>query len=120
MKNLCICSITVAIVAVVFGHLGTPLRPALAFVFVLLCPGLAWIQNLQLHDVAAELTLSIALSLVLGILITLLLAYTNEWSYQTGLLVLAVLTCLGVATNLLIISQGENRSKKSLSRDTHL
>jgi hypothetical protein len=58
----------------------TPARPALMLAFVLVSPGLALVRLLRLGDRVAELTLVLALSAALAVLVPSVLLYADLWS----------------------------------------
>lgn len=77
----------------------TPLRVAVVFWFVGMCPGVAFVRLLRL-DPLAEVTLAVALSLSIAALASEGLALAHLWS-PTGLLAgLAGLSLLGVSLPL--------------------
>ncbi|MBN1679604.1 MAG: hypothetical protein JW966_04880 [Anaerolineae bacterium] len=87
---------------VVFMDALPPVRPALVFWFVLVCPGMAYVNLLKLDDIASQLTLGVALSLALGAIVAALMVYTERWSPDAGLGILIGISLLGVLIRLIM------------------
>jgi hypothetical protein len=79
---------------------GTPLRAAFCFSFLLLCPGMAWVRLLNLAESLTELTMGIALSIALGVIVSEIMVYSQIWSPRWGLLALIGLSLIGVALQM--------------------
>ncbi len=87
---------SVATVAVVGLGVTGPVRVAVVFAFVALCPGIAFVRLLALEPLL-ELVLGVALSVALAVLGSETLVLARLWS-PVGLLVgLAVLACIGAS-----------------------
>ena len=72
---------------------GSSLRLLVVLPFVLLVPGLAVVQLLGLtNDAAAQITLALATSIALAVLIPLGMLHLGIWSPSHGLLVLMAIT----------------------------
>ena len=78
-----------------FAGVAAPARPFVALWFLLLCPGMALVRLLRVGGVATELTLAIALSLVLDTLVAMVMIYTGTWSPGAGLIVLIGISVFG-------------------------
>lgn len=91
--------IAAAVAIVTFGDLRTPLRPAIALLFLLGCPGLALVHALRLSDRLAELTLAVALSLACNTLVVGGLLFAGVSSPETVIAVLLVLTLAAVVVD---------------------
>jgi hypothetical protein len=74
-----------------------PLRPVLAFWFLLVCPGMAFVRLLGLSDSLAECALAVALSLALDTLVGEALLFAGAWSPAWGLAALVALSIGGAA-----------------------
>lgn len=99
---------TVAIGALILAGVGGPLRIAVTFWFVLICPGMAFVQLVRLPDLLTQWTLAIALSLTLGLLIAVALLYTGRWSPALWLGLLMVLSLCGVMLALIqLVREGD-------------
>ena len=83
------------------ANTGSPVRVAVTFVFFLICPGAAFVRLLRLDDLLTDLTLSVALSIVLGTLVAEALVYLQAWSTERGLLALIGLCLTGVALQVI-------------------
>jgi len=84
----------------VHNDVANPVRPVLALWFLLICPGMAFIQLLNFRDYLYEIVLAISLSLALDLLIASALLYTGLWSPELILLILIVLSTFGVLCQL--------------------
>src|SRR5262245_39924136 len=85
----------------VHNDVETPLRTALALGFLLICPGVAFIQLLHFEDLLYEIVLAVALSLALDLLIAAILLYSGLWSPELILLILIALSAFGVFCRLI-------------------
>ncbi len=76
---------------------GTPaaLRPVLAFLFLLLVPGLAYARLLPAEDGIILVTLAVALSLAIDTVVAMILLYTGRWSFITAFVIIAVISLVG-------------------------
>lgn len=77
-------------------------RPLAAFWFLLVCPGMAFVPLLGIGDRLVALTLGIALSLSLGVLVALGMLGLGVWSATLGLRILIGVSLAGAALQLLI------------------
>lgn len=76
---------------------GTPagLRPVLAFLFLLLAPGLAYARLLPAEDGIVLVTLAVALSLAIDTVVGMALLYMGQWSFVTAFLIIAAISLVG-------------------------
>lgn len=81
---------------------STVVRGPVVLTFLLLCPGLAIVRLLRISDVAAELSLAVAMSLALTGGVTLIQAYTGNWHPTVALLALAGITLAAIVAEILI------------------
>jgi hypothetical protein len=63
--------------------------------FLVTCPGWAIVRHLRLYDPIAELTLAVAVSLALNVLVGQFLVYMGAWSGRIGAAVLVAVTVTG-------------------------
>jgi outer membrane biosynthesis protein TonB len=87
------------------GNFDSPFRPILAFWFMLICPGMAFVRLLRLEVHFAEWAIAIALSLALDTIVAEMMLLTKLWSPKWGLLALVYIS-LGGAFLQLIQSRG--------------
>ena len=83
------------------GGIGGAVRPVLAFWFLLVCPGMAFVPLLHLKESLTELTLAIALSLALDTLVAEAMVLNRIWSPKWGLFALICLTLSGLGLQVL-------------------
>ena len=81
-------------------------RHVLVSVFMLIGPGLAFMQWWNLRDYLYELVLGMALSVALATIIATAMMYTGTWSPDGGFLVLAGLSVLSSVTYLISGTRG--------------
>ena len=91
---------TLAAAAAVFGEVTGAVRAPVVLWFVLVCPGLAIVRLLRLREAAAELTLAVALSLALAVIVPTTLLYSGAWSPAAGLAILMAVTCGALALDV--------------------
>lgn len=89
-----------AAVAGVLGDVGAPVQPTLVLWFVLVCPGMALVGLVRPPSLLFALTLSIAVSCALAVMVSQALLYAGAWSPVTGLVVLAGLTAVAAGADL--------------------
>jgi uncharacterized membrane protein len=77
------------------------LRPLVVVPFLLAGPGTAIVRLLRLGDRLEELMLAIAVSVSLGVLLALAMLYASVWSATAGVSILAAVTVLAWAADLL-------------------
>jgi hypothetical protein len=72
-------------------------RGLLALWFFLTCPGMAIIGLLELGDPLGSALLGVALSVALGVLVSLVMVLTRSWSPDAGMAVLVTVSLAGAA-----------------------
>lgn len=102
-----------AAVAAVLGDVGAPLQPLLVFWFVLVCPGMAVVGLIRPPSPLFALTLSIAVSCALAVVVAQAMLFAQVWSPMAGLILLALVTLGGAGTELLV-----DRRSRRLTFDT--
>lgn len=90
-----------AALAAVVAEVGAPLQPVLVLWFVLVCPGLAVVGLLRLPSRLFALTLAVALSCALAVVVAQALLLAGAWRPMVGLLILLALTTLAAVPQLL-------------------
>jgi hypothetical protein len=84
-----------------FGDITSPLRPLMAFWFLVICPGMALVRLLRISDLMIELTLAVALSFALDAIVASVMVYAGAWSPEWGLAMLLVVSLGGATVQLL-------------------
>ena len=84
-----------ALVLVIVTITGAPFRPAVAFWFLLICPGMAFVRLLHIEDWVTEFTLAIALSIAINTLVSETMVLAHRWSPEIGLFALICISMLG-------------------------
>lgn len=85
------------------ADIASPVRPVIALWFLCVCPGMAFVRLLRLEEGLTELTLAIALSLAMNVIVAVVTLYTGLWSPQWGLVVLIGLSLLGVVLQIVTL-----------------
>jgi hypothetical protein len=78
----------------------SPLRLLLTLWFLLVCPGVAWIRLLRLGDQWVTLTIGVALSIALDIIVSGAMMYAGLWNPEGSLVVLIGITGVAVAIDV--------------------
>ena len=87
-------------IAAVLGDVGSPLQPMLVFWFVLVCPGMTFVGLIRPPSLLFAVTLSIAVSCALAVVVAQALLFARAWSPVAGLIILATLTAVGAGAEL--------------------
>lgn len=87
-----ILALTAGCIAGVASGWESPVRVVLALGFLLLCPGLALAELLEIRDLAQRLAIAIAASLALDTLLSLLLVFAGAFSIPVIVSILAAVT----------------------------
>jgi hypothetical protein len=100
---------TVCTLAVVTGW-TSPVRVVFSLGFLILAPGLALAELLELSDLAQRLTIAIGASLALDALVAMTLLYAGAYSARLAVGILAALTLTVLAVALV---RAHTHSRKS-------
>ncbi len=107
----------IALTLVIVANAGAPVRPLLAFWFLLVCPGMAFIQLMHIEERLIELVLAIALSIALDTVVAEIMALNKIWSFKGGLFVLICLSLLGAAIQIMqALSRLPSPTRQGLSK----
>jgi hypothetical protein len=74
---------------------GEPVTLALTLLFLLFCPGMAFVGVLGLRDPWVCVTAAVALSIALDVAVASTLVYSGAWSPTVALLVLVAISMFG-------------------------
>lgn len=85
----------------ILRHVGQPVQEVSAFWLFLVCPGAALVGLLRLADWLVALTLAVACSLAIDMVVAEILLYGTWWSMRTCVVVLVAITL--VATMMRVI-----------------
>ena len=86
----------IAVVLVTISSVPPPVRIVVAFWFLLVCPGLAFILLLDIESPFVQITLAIALSIAIGVVVSEAMLLFDVWSPRLGLFILANVSQIGV------------------------
>jgi len=92
---------TLAVCLTAFLDWQSPLRSIITLWFMVVCPGMALVRVFGLRLPVSSWTLAIAFSLALDSAIGIALLYSGNWSWQTGLIILASITAVSAIIDLL-------------------
>ena len=82
------------------GNIESPIRPLLAFWFLLVCPGMAFVRLLRVDRRLTEWTLAIALSIAIDVIVTEIMVLGKLWSPTAGLMVIISISIVGIGLQL--------------------
>jgi hypothetical protein len=80
--------------------LPQPVRVAGMFLFLCVCPGLAYVPVFKFGPPALELLIALGASFAMNTLVATALVLMHAWSMQTALLAMICVTMLGVLLQL--------------------
>jgi hypothetical protein len=80
--------------------MGAPVRPAIVLWFFLICPGMAFARLLGIKEHLTELTIALALSIALDVIVSETMVLSNMWSPGRALLTLVGVSIFGAALQL--------------------
>ncbi len=107
----------IAVALAIVVNAGAPVRPLLVFWFLLVCPGMAFVQMMHIEERLIELVLAIALSIALDTIVAEIMALNKIWSFRGGLFVLICLSLLGAALQIMrAINQMPNPTRQGMSK----
>jgi ABC-type uncharacterized transport system permease subunit len=95
-----IIALLIAVATSLMLEVPAPMRIPVMLCFLLLGPGMAFMPLLQLPQRGYELTLGVALSLLLEALVVTVLVEMRVWSLELSLEVLGSLTLIGCALQI--------------------
>lgn len=79
---------------------ASPLRPIVVMWFLCVCPGIALVRLLRLHEPVVEWTLAVALSIAMDAIVAGIQLYTGRWSPALTLEIVIALSLAGVIVQL--------------------
>jgi hypothetical protein len=89
-----------AVEATIYHNVPLPVRPIVILWFLLICPGMAFVQLLQIKDALHEMVLAVALSLAIDVIVAMVILYAGLWSPALILSILIILCSLGMLCQL--------------------
>lgn len=107
--------IIILISALVMGIVSftrAPFRPAVAFWFLMVCPGMAFVQLLHLKEWVMELTLAIAMSIAINIIVSETMVLAGIWSPKGGLLTIICITMLGAIYQIIAANGRKSKDRQ--------
>jgi uncharacterized membrane protein len=87
----------------------TPLRAAVGFWFLLVCPGMAYVRLLRVKAVYFQWVLAIALSIAIDTIVAQALLVTGNWSSRVALIVVIVVSMMGAAMQMVFANPGQTK-----------
>ena len=86
----------VAVVLATIAPIPSPVRAVIAFWFLLVCPGMAFVGLLNIKELWIRLMLAIALSIAMTAVVAEAMLFFNTWSPLLGVFILVYLSLGGV------------------------
>ncbi|MEM7113925.1 MAG: hypothetical protein AAF614_15935 [Chloroflexota bacterium] len=114
-----ISAITFATLLAVLADIESPVRPALVFIFIFLCPGLAYVRLLGLGNRILEWTLSVAFSISVATLVSEAMLFAGLWSSPRILVIIVLITAIGIVLQLWRLSQATDEANAGRPAESH-
>ena len=92
-------------------------RPMIVFAFLLVCPGMAYVQLLSINDSIIKVVLAIALSLSIDTIVAMILLASGAWAPLRGMMIIIAISLLGIILRINNAEPEEERKKADLSED---
>ncbi len=89
------------------GQSQSPVRAFIAFWFMLICPGMAFVRLFHIRGWVFEWTLAVALSITLGTLVTEIAVVNQLWSPGLDAFILAALAIYGAVVQVILNYRAE-------------
>jgi hypothetical protein len=89
-----------ATAALVYGGVHSGVRLPVVLWFLLVCPGTALVRLLDLEDLLAEITVGVAVSAALAIIVSGVMLYAGAWSPNATLAVLLGITIFATVVDM--------------------
>lgn len=84
----------------------SPMRPIVVMWFLCICPGMALVRLLRLHEPVVEWTLAVATSFAIDAIVAGIQLYAGRWSPALILEILIALSLAGVIVQLATMHSG--------------
>ena len=88
--------VSAAAACVLIAHAGPPVQSWVMFLFMVLYPGMPYARMLRLRGLLIEVTLAIALSLALDVIVAEVMVYARHFSTDLGVAALLAIALMGV------------------------
>lgn len=88
--------VAAAAACVLIAHAGHPVQSWVMFCFMVLYPGMPYVRMLRLRSLLIEVTLAIALSLALDVIVAEVMVYARHFSTDLGVAALIAIALMGV------------------------
>ena len=98
----------IAIMMLVLRDMQSPARIFMAFWFLLVCPGMAFVRLLEIDDLLIEWTLAIGLSIALDTLVAGIMLYAGAYSFERTLLIIVFVSGIGVVLQIVSLLLDNN------------
>jgi hypothetical protein len=90
----------------VFLDAPVPLRSSVTLLFLVFIPGLAVVRFLRLTDPVLRLSLAVATSLALDVVVSIVMIYAGSWTPRTALVGIAAVAVIAAAAEAVAASSG--------------
>lgn len=97
----------ILILIMMAANVQSPIRPWLAFWFLLICPGFAFIPLLRLRSGWIQLPIGLALSIAIDTIVAETLVLARLWSSLGALIIICGIAFAGIALQYFRIIQPE-------------
>lgn len=89
----------------VFNDVNLVLRFTVVFGFLMICPGKVLTYFLPISDETSQWSVSLALSVLLNAIVSLVMIYAKVWEPQYGLLLMIGLSIIGIIAQIILGSR---------------
>ena len=93
------------------SDIGSPVRPLVAFWFLLICPGMAFVPLLRIKERLTEVTVAIALSIALDTIVAETMVLTKRWSPEWALFLLICMAVVGAVLQIATLPAREGEAR---------
>jgi uncharacterized membrane protein len=87
------------------------IRLLCTFWFILICPGMAFTGLMDIGDVLVEIGFGVALSIAVGVLISLAMVYTHQWHPELAVFAEVAIALVGVALTARVALRGSEADR---------
>jgi uncharacterized membrane protein len=93
------------------SDIGSPVRPLVAFWFLLICPGMAFVPLLRVKERLTEVTVAIALSIALDTIVSETMVLTKRWAPEWALFLLICMAVVGAVLQIATLPTREGEAR---------
>ena len=92
------------------SDIGSPIQAMVAFWFLLICPGMAFVRLLRIEERLIEVTVAIALSIALDTIVSETMVLTKRWAPEWALFLLICMAVVGAVLQIATLPAREGEA----------